>query len=149
MARIGKSRASRKLGLRERDAETFAYSHDLASRAHLWAEHGVDARKTTEGQHRFFHTDVRRRRRRVGNNALGSQFAERVAHHDPHRHLGQCHARGLRDKGNRSTSARVRFEHEDLLVLYGVLHIDKPHNLEGGGDLSGVVSHRVEYVPAE
>ena len=93
--------------------------------------------KAAEGQHRFLHADVvgHRRRRRARCRARAAR--ERVAHHHPHRHLGERHAGRLGDEGDRATGAGIRLEHEDLVVLHRVLHVDQAHDAEGFGDLAG------------
>ena len=50
------------LALGERQAERAVDAHDLAGRAHLGAEHGVDVGEAVERQHRLLHRDVARRR---------------------------------------------------------------------------------------
>ena len=59
-------------------------AHDLAGRAHLGAEHGVDLGEAVEREHRLLHARVARRRRRA-QQALGAQLGERGADHHPGR----------------------------------------------------------------
>ena len=55
---------------------------------------------------------------------------ERFAGHDPCRDLGDRHAGHLGDERHRARGARIDFEHVDVAVLDGVLHVHQAADLE-------------------
>ena len=83
-------------------------------------EHGVDAGETREREHRFLDADMPELRR------LELEVRQRLAGHDACRDLGDRHADGLGDEGHGAAGARVDFQHVDLAVLDGELHVHQP-----------------------
>src|SRR3546814_9780445 len=57
-AALRQGHAGPELRLQEGTSEVAVEAHDLAGRAHLRAQHDVDAGKAGEGEHGFLHRDV-------------------------------------------------------------------------------------------
>ena len=127
-ARVGELHveARRDHALVERARERVGDAHDLAGRAHLGAEDGVDARELREREDALLHRDVarharcrRRRARRASCPAI--TFAAIFASGPPGR---------LRDERHRARRARVHLEDVDVAALHRELHVHQADDAE-------------------
>ena len=128
LAWVGQLGAGRNLRLHEGLHEAGGHTHDLASRLHLRAQDGVHSRELHKREDRLLDREIRRHH--LGRDAL---VVQALAQHGPGRHLGQGHARGLRDKGHRAGCPWIDLQHIDPLVLDGELHIHEAHHIQGLG----------------
>ena len=133
----GQPVAGRDLALGEGQAHGQVDAHDLARRAHLRAEDGVDVGEAVEGQHRLLHRDVVAHDL-VDQEAFGPELHEGGADHHPGRQLHQRDAGGLGHERHRAGGPGVGLDHEDLVGLDRVLDVDEPPDVEGFGDGPGV-----------
>ena len=85
-----------------------------------------------EREHRLLDADM------VEAGRLEVEALERLAGHDPRRDLGDRHADHLGDERHRARGARVDFEHVDVAVLDGVLHVHQPADVERERKLAGL-----------
>src|ERR1700676_2102860 len=114
----GQDHARCRLRFRIRLAEGVAGAHDFAGRFHLGTQNGIRLRKLDEGEHRLLHRKVRRDA--LDGLALACQ---RLARHDPRRHLGERYAGGFGNEGHRARGARVDLEDVDHAALYRELDV--------------------------
>ncbi len=127
---LGTPRAAAELAFGESDIEVAVDAHHLAGRFHLRAEHGVDlVAEAREREHRLLDADM------VGAAGLEvlrleRKAGERFAGHDARGDLGRRHAGHLGDEGHRARGARIDFEHVNVAVLDGVLHVHQAADLE-------------------
>ena len=133
LARVGQLCARSNLRLHKGLDKTGGHAHDLAGRFHLRAQDGVHTRELHKGKDRLLDREIRRHH--LGRDAL---VVQALAQHGPGRHLGQGHARGLRDKGHRARCPWVDLQHIDPLVLNGELHIHEAHHIQGLGHELGL-----------
>ena len=143
----GEGGAGAHLGFQEGAGEGAVPAHDLAGRAHLGAEQGVDAGEAVEGHHRLLdrepgHVGVGERHRVgegegvVGAGALRVGLAERegrqrLAGHDAGGDGGDGAVGGLGDEGDGAGGAGVDLEHVDVAVLDGELDVHQADDAEG------------------
>ena len=113
------------LGVRLREGRRDA--HDLAGRLHLGPEHGVCAREARPGHDGLLHGVVAAVPRLVGE----PEACDLLASHDLGGRAGQAHAGGLGREGHGPACARVELDDVDLLVLHGVLDVEKALDADG------------------
>ncbi len=131
------SRAELRLG--EGGAEGLRAAHHFARALHLGPQDRVDPGKTHEREDRRFHEDAR------GVEVVHQpEVGKRLARHDARGHLGERHARRLRQIRHRPRRARVDLDHVDRVVLDGKLRVHQPDDVECPGDTPGVVTDRLE-----
>ena len=75
----------------------------------------------------------------IAHQAFGPELSQGCADHDAAGDLGQRHAGGFGDERYRAAGPRVGLDHEDLVALHGVLHIDQALDVERLGDPQRVV----------
>ena len=105
----------------------------FARGAHFGAENRVHLRELVEREHSFLGTVV------VELLVLELQVFELGTEHEAGCEAGHLGVANLGDQRHRAACARVRFEHEHLAVFDGVLHIHEAANVEGFGNLPGVI----------
>ena len=105
----------------------------FASGAHFGAENRVHLRELVEGEHSFLGTVV------VELLVLELEVFELFAEHQAGGEAGHLRVANLGDQRHRARSARVRFENEHLAVFDSVLHVHEAANVEGFGNLAGVI----------
>ena len=98
---LGRRVLAPRAGLVEGLGEVLRDAHDLAGRAHLGPEDGVDARELGEREHRLLHRDVRR------DDLLGeAELVERLARHAPWRRSSRAARRWPCDTNGTVREAR-------------------------------------------
>ena len=105
----------------------------FAGGAHFGAEHRVHLRELVEGEHGFLGAVV------VELLVLELQVFELGTEHQAGGEAGHLGVTNLGDQRHRAGGTRVRFEHEHLAVFDGVLHVHEAANVEGFGNLAGVI----------
>ena len=108
-------------------------AEDFAGGAHFGAEHRVHLRELVEGEHGFLGAVV------VELLVLELQVFELRAEHKAGSEAGHLGVANLGDQRHRAGGARVRFEDEHLAVFDSVLHVHEAANVEGFGNLTGVI----------
>jgi len=88
------------------------------------AEHGIDAGETRERKYRFLDADM------VEAALFQVEVREFLAGHDPRGDLRHRHADHLGHERHRARRPRIDFEHVDLAVLDGELHVHQPDHVE-------------------
>src|SRR3954453_5229824 len=116
----------------ERHLEGAVDAHDLAGRAHLRAEHGVDAGETRERENRLFHADM------AGLLLLQLEIGKLLAGHDPRGDLRHRRADDLGDERHGARRPRIDLEYIDLVVLDGVLHVHQADHVEAEREFAGL-----------
>ena len=101
--------------------------------AHFGAENRVHLRELVEREHCFLGTVV------VELLVLELQVFELGTEHQAGREAGHLRVTDLGDQRHRAACARVCFEDEHLAVFDGVLHVHEAANVEGFGNLPGVI----------
>ena len=124
------ARAAAELALGERDLERAVDAHDLAGRTHLRTKHGVDAGEAREREDGFLHADV------VELLFLQLEIGELFARHDARGNLRDRRADHLRHERHRTRGARIDFQHVDIAVLDGKLHVHQADDVEAEGKLT-------------
>ena len=113
-------------------------------------EHRVGVGEPVERQHRLLHRHVAAGRRRA-QQAPRPQLGERGADHHAGRDLHERHAGGLGHERHGAAGPRVGLDHEHLVGLHRVLHVDEADDLERLGDgrvcssITAIVSADSEY----
>ena len=125
------------LGFDKRLPKGLANPHDLASGLHLGTENGVNTRELDKGEHRLFHTEIRR------VDLLGDALrSQRLTDHAAGCYFGELNARGLADKWYGARGAWINFQHKNdvlpILVLNGKLHVHQTHHVQGFGHGGGL-----------
>ena len=105
----------------------------FASGAHFGAENRVHLRELVEGEHGFLGAVV------VELLVLELEVFELGTEHEAGGEASHLRVTNLGDQRHRAACARVGFEDEHLAVFDGVLHIHEAANVEGFGNLPGVI----------
>ena len=136
---LGRQRRTRtRLGLRKGGIVMGIKTHNLAGRAHFWAEqrinhHTLRGAEAAKRQNRSLNRDrgILRQRRAIHairQMSLRFQLGNALPQTDHHGRLRQLHAGRLRNKRNGAGSTRVRLNHEQILRDVGKLNINQaPH----------------------
>ena len=111
-------------------------AEDFTRGAHFGAENRVHLRELVEGEHSFFGTVV------VELLILELEVFELGTEHQACCETGHLRVTDLGDQRHRAGCARVGFEHEHLAVFDSVLHVHEAANVEGFGNLAGVILNR-------
>ncbi len=105
----------------------------FAGGAHFGAENRVHLRELVEGEHGFLGAVV------VELLVLELEVFELRAEHQAGREAGHLGVANLGDQRHRAGGTRVGFEDEHLAVFDSVLHVHEAANVEGFGNLPGVI----------
>ena len=108
-------------------------TEDFAGGAHFGAEHRVHLRELVEGEHGFLGAVV------VELLVLELEVFELGTEHQTGGKASHLGVANLGDQRHRAACARVSFEDEHLAVFDGVLHVHETANVEGFGNLPGVI----------
>src|SRR5207245_11536849 len=115
-------------------------AHDLAGRAHLRTEHGVDARETREREDRLFHADM------AELLLLQLEIRKLLAGHDPCCDLRHRRADDLGDERHGARGPRIDLEHVDLAVLDRILHVHQADDVEAERELAGLPLELLDHL---
>ena len=100
-------------------------AHDFAGRAHFRREQNVLPEKTVERENRFLHRPILRL-----DFLREAEFLQGFAGHDLRGEFGQRNANGLAHKRHGARRARIDFQHENFLVLHGILDVHQADDLQ-------------------
>src|SRR5437868_1440365 len=131
----------RQLRLAERAAKRIGDAHHFTRRPHLGPEYRIELTEFVERKNRLLHRDV------GGRDLLGkSNGVQRFTQHYARGDGGERHADRLRHEWDRSTAARIYFQHVNLPVLDRVLDVDQPDDIERFRQRHGMLAHLLDVV---
>ena len=122
---VGNGWPDAELALAEGDREIAVDAHDLARRAHLGTEDGIDAGEASEREHGLLHGDM------VELGGPQAEARQRLAGHDLGRNRSHRLADHLGDERHGARGTRVDFEDVHGAILDRELHIHQPDDFQG------------------